>query len=250
MGVGWTASPHTCEDLSTVLPEKGKYSSWDCSFGPASSIARRKLLIVGDSFAYAIREALLSQLDLKSESLNLRVINRMACPFADVAGATVDDICRKNRQRTFTELRKYQPDAVIVAEHANQTAGIQGDYGKGLAASVNKALKYTENLVIVGTQPQRHLASQDCFDKNFRVFDACRFSASDAQTYRTAQRNVATSVGQGYIDPLAWMCVDNLCPPIIDGTMVFSDNQHYSSAFSRKIAPLFIAALKKNGVLS
>jgi len=247
VGLADTDLPHTCEDLSKILPTKGPYASYDCSFGPSASSAKHKLLIVGGSFAWPIRNAILSQLDLQKDSLNVRVIQRMACPFADVKGGSVDEICVKNRQRAYAETKKYRPDYLLIADHANDSAGIVGNYGAGLLGAVNTVLKSTGHIAIIGTQPERSLRSENCLDNKFRVLDACFFSAASGQNYRLAQQRVATLTGQAYIDPLPWLCVGAKCPPIIDDTMVFNDNQHYSTPFAKKIGPLMVAQLNKFG---
>ena len=247
VGLADTDLPHTCEDLSKILPTKGPYASYDCSFGPPASSAKHKLLIVGGSFAWPIRNAVLSQIDLQKDSLNVRVINRMACPFADVKVGTVDEICVKNRHRAYAETKKYGPDYVLIADHANDSTGIEGNYGAGLLEAVNTVLKSTGHIAIIGTHPERSLPSENCLDNKFRVLDGCFFSATSGQNFRLAQQRVATLTGQAYIDPVSWLCVGAKCPPIIDDTMVFSDNQHYSTPFAKKIGPLMVAQLNKFG---
>jgi len=247
VGLADTDLPYVCQDLSKIFPAQGQYASYDCSFGPPVSSAAHKLLIVGDSDAWTIRNAILSQFDLQKVSLNVRVINSASCPFAAVQGSSVVALCTKNRQRTYAEVKKYRPDYLLIADHANVSSGFKGSYGSGLLDSVRAVRKKTGHIAIIGSQPERSLRSENCLDNKFKVVDACFFSATSGQNFRLAQQQVATLTGQAYIDPVSWLCAGAKCPPIIDDTMVFSDNHHYSSSFVKKIAPLIVEQLNKFG---
>ncbi len=54
-----------------------------------------------------------------------------------------------------------------------------------------------------------------------------------------AQLNGATSV-----DPTTWMCIDNRCPVIVSNLLVYRDESHISTAYSRWLAPALGAALR------
>lgn len=55
----------------------------------------------------------------------------------------------------------------------------------------------------------------------------------------TAQRS-----GIPTIATLHWVCGQNICPPIINHTVVFRDNSHLSIAYDKQLAPLFKSELQ------
>jgi hypothetical protein len=87
----------------------------------------------------------------------------------------------------------------------------------------------------------------DCLSAHLDDPQACTRSRAQAVQLTDRRRLVARTAraaGATVIDPLPWFCTATTCPVIVGNVLVYKDQHHITTAYSRLLAPLFAARLR------
>jgi hypothetical protein len=87
----------------------------------------------------------------------------------------------------------------------------------------------------------------DCLSAHLGDPRACSRSRTEAVQLAGRRRLVARTArarGATVIDPLPWFCTATTCPVIVGNILVYKDQHHITTAYSRLLAPLLAARLR------
>ena len=88
----------------------------------------------------------------------------------------------------------------------------------------------------------------DCLSAHLDNPAACARSRADAVQFRKRRAlvaGVARAEGATVIDPLPWFCTATTCPVIVGNLLVYKDQHHITTAYSRLLVPLLAEALRR-----
>jgi hypothetical protein len=221
-----------------------------CVYGVKDS--KHTVALVGDSHAahwFPAVERL-----AKHEGWRLVTFVKVACPFIDMR---VTNLALKREYRecaafneaTVRRLAEIQPDLTLVSVGRISTRPVHASddtvAAKGEAVGRMLARLPGLTLLIVDTP----YAGQDvpgCLSAHARDIDACAIPHKTAFTDRLgAVEKVAAEVsGAGLIDLTGRICVEDPCPVVVNGMIVFRDAGHLTATFSRSLAPALGEAIR------
>ena len=222
-----------------------------CTFGDPHGA--RTIVSVGDSHANAWFPAI----DAWAASAHWKFIQyaKAACP-PGIYPADINPIshrvyteCNKWRDAVFARVAAMKPDVVLITSQMrvlaiDPTGMIQTiDNFRGAGARV-LYLEDTPFAGKVGLIP-------DCLALNSKDIQRCSSTRSDPSTrlegmiQRTVEIAAAKRAGATLIDPLPWFCTATVCPPVIDGIVVYADNHHITATYDRWLASEMGQVLKR-----
>ena len=229
-----------------------------CTFG--SPNAKYTAVILGDSYALAIYPMVIDALGL--EDWQIVGLNRRECMIADVVpwswdAKGIDRQCPIHRQWVNTYIQQIKPDLVVLSDqtfHPIADGNVQaGDnqvqiWEAGLDSSLSKLSKLSDSIVYFGL-PTSHQGLVDCVKSGNQLSSRCTGNSNLRAFYPEIQADLSRKHGIKFINPNDWLCVGGSCPAIIDKTPVYWDGAHFTQTFAAKLAPLFRAFLRENGLL-
>ncbi len=253
--------------ISSLLRQRGtqwsqcmdpKPQEVTCTYGSAD--AKYTAVILGDSYALAIYPMVIEALGL--EDWRVIGLNRRECMIADVVpwswdDAGIDRQCPVHRQWVNTYIAQLKPDLVILSDQTfhpiaegNQKAEDNQVqiWEAGLDRALSQLSRVSDSIVYFGL-PTSHQGLVDCVKSGNQLGSKCTGNSSLRAFYPEIQAELAAKYGIDFINPNEWLCVASACPAIIDKTPVYWDGAHFTQAFAAKLAPLFRAFLRENGLL-
>ena len=99
-------------------------------------------------------------------------------------------------------------------------------------------------VVVMADTPLSAVDVPACLSKRDSTFDSCATTRGYALT-RALDRDgpVARQLGATLVDPAEWLCGPDVCPAVIDWTIVYRDDHHLTATMARRLAPLLEPAL-------
>jgi len=247
--------------ISSLLGQRGvqwgqcmdpAYHQPTCTYGPSD--AKHTAVILGDSYALAIYPMVINALGLT----DWRVIglNQRECMIADVVpwpwqGSGADLTCPDHRAWVNSFITTLKPDLVVLSDQpyhpiadGNQNAGDNQMmlWSQGLDSALATLRPLNKHIVYFGV-PSSQTGLTDCVLAGGNLGAKCFSSPRKLGAYENVQAETAASYKIPFINPNDWLCVDAVCPPIIDNTPVFWDGAHFTQDFAAKLGPLFRAFL-------
>ena len=223
-----------------------------CSYGPSD--AKHTAVILGDSYALAIYPMVINALGLS----DWRVIglNQRECMIADVVpwpwqGSGADLTCPDHRAWVNQQITLLKPDLVVLSDQpyhpiadGNQNAGDNQMmiWSAGLDSALATLRPLAKHIVYFGV-PSSQTGLTDCVLAGGTLAANCFSSPRKLGAYENVQAQTSATYHIPFINPNDWLCVDSVCPPIIDNTPVFWDGAHFTQDFAAKLGPLFRAFL-------
>jgi hypothetical protein len=145
--------------------------------------------------------------------------------------------------------------AVSQAEHLRPTVVmIAGDYGAlseqdaaqvaaGIGTLAKAMTPYVTRVIVIADQPPQIKQPVDCLLSSGANMAQCSTTLTAAELQiRAAMRSVAVSVGAGYMDTSGWFCADEICPMVIGHDIVYTDGNHISATYARRLSDAFASA--------
>ena len=228
------------------------YHQPTCTYGPSD--AKHTAVILGDSYALAIYPMVINALGLT----DWRVIglNQRECMIADVVpwpwqGSGADLTCPDHRAWVNSYITSLKPDLVVLSDQpyhpiadGNQNAGDNQMmlWSQGLDSALATLRPIAKHIVYFGL-PTSQTGLTDCVLAGGTLAASCFSAPRKFATYENTQAQTSSSYKIPFINPNDWLCVDAVCPPIIDNTPVFWDGAHFTQDFAAKLGPLFKAFL-------
>jgi peptidoglycan/LPS O-acetylase OafA/YrhL len=225
-----------------------------CAYGDLTSPTT--VVLFGDSHAghwFPALEAAALQRRWK-----LVVVTKSACTAADGI------IYLPQLKREFTECGQWRKDAwrytrslrpamVVVASTypSNDLLGVTGTQDEAWAAAWRRSI---DRLSAPGTEvfflndtPWQAGSTPDCLSAHPDEPSACvrdRRGAVNLAMRRKLIEDAARAGGATVIDPVPWFCTATRCPSVIGNVLVYRDQHHITTAYSRLLAPLLAEALR------
>lgn len=151
--------------------------------------------------------------------------------------------CDSWRQSAFAELKKIHPDVLVIADRARREANRAG------AEASFKVFKETgAKLVYMTDTPQPGQNIPDCLATHIDDITPCnrkQWQALEYTEFRAMEREVAEKYGADIIDTTAAFCAADVCPAVIGDQVVYFDNSHITSSYSKSLKPFLKPALEQ-----
>ncbi|MFD3931235.1 acyltransferase family protein [Streptomyces sp. NPDC058614] len=151
--------------------------------------------------------------------------------------------CDSWRESAFAELKKIKPDVLVIADRARQEANRSG------AEASFKVFKETgAKLVYMTDTPQPGQNVPDCLATHIDDISLCNrkeWQALEYTEFRAMEREVAEKYGAEIIDTTPAFCAVDVCPAVIGDQVVYFDNSHITSSYSKTLKPFLKPALEE-----
>ncbi|GGL74761.1 acyltransferase [Streptomyces fumigatiscleroticus] len=151
--------------------------------------------------------------------------------------------CDSWRESAFAELEKIKPDVLVIADRARQEANRSG------AEASFKVFKETgAKLVYMTDTPQPGQNVPDCLATHIDNTSLCnrkQWQALEYSDFRAMEREVAEKYGADIIDTTPAFCAADVCPAVIGDQVVYFDNSHITSSYSKTLKPFLKPALEE-----
>ncbi len=226
-----------------------------CEYGDVTSPTT--VVLFGDSHAghwFPALEAVALEKRWK-----LVVVSKSACSVADTL------IYLPQLKREFTEcvqwrrdalahIRSLRPAKVIAASTypSNELLGVTGSQEDAWAAGWRRSLRAIAapgtQLYFVNDTPWQRGSTPECLSAHPEHPAACgrdRGSAIAKPDRRKLVADAARAEGATVIDPTPWFCTRTVCPSVVGNVLVYRDQHHVTTTYSRLLAPLIAEQLTR-----
>ena len=157
--------------------------------------------------------------------------------------------CQQWRDGVLERIDQEQPDLVLLAGYHNPER-VGGDTGDEVAAQWQEGLASTlsqidgPRVAVMREVPHQRSAPTHCLAKNPEAADRCAApqDAAFEDSLNRAEDAALADAGPRArrVDLTEYFCNDETCPAIIGSTVVFRDDHHLTSTFSRQMtAPMW-----------
>lgn len=224
-----------------------------CAYGDLSSDTT--VVLFGDSHAghwFPALEAAALQRHWK-----VVAITKSACTAADGM------IYLPQLKREFTECVQWRRDAVKYARSlhpakvvmastypSNELLGVTGSQDDAWAAAWKRSVRALSapgtEVYFVSDTPWQAGPTPECLSAHMDRPSACGRSRESALAQPERRKLVtaaARAAGATIIDPVPWFCTATTCPAIVGDILVYRDQHHITTAYSRLLASQFGSAL-------
>ncbi|POX54679.1 acyltransferase family protein [Streptomyces sp. Ru72] len=151
--------------------------------------------------------------------------------------------CDSWRQSAFAELKKIRPDVLVIADRA------RGEANRAGAEASFKVFKGTgARLVYMTDTPEPGQNIPDCLASHMDTITLCNRKQWQALEYtevRAMEQAVAKKYGADIIDTAPAFCAEGVCPAVIGDQVVYFDNSHITSSYSKTLKPFLQPTLKE-----
>jgi peptidoglycan/LPS O-acetylase OafA/YrhL len=226
-----------------------------CRWGTPS--ATRTVFVIGDSHAQMWFTAI--QRVFPPSQYTVQALTEGGCPNSDITPSEpgrpeAGPACDTHRRWVWGMIARLKPDVVVMSDSANfvdwaapdgssTATGDLGAWQQGLKRSLAQIRPYTKRIVLIGQTP-RAKALADCLPRNMAL-KPCYGDDSYSSRLRVFERSAVAAVGGIFVDPARWLCQGALCPPVIDGTAAYFDDNHITVSMEKKLAPLLRTAIQR-----
>lgn len=206
-----------------------------CTFGSGN----KELVLVGDSFAFALVEAISKSLP---NDWRMIVLTKGSCLPWDVKqygkNGILNSECSNHNDLVQRYIQEMKPD-LIIASGADQwlEKSTLSDWKTGFSSSAGFYSEHSNRLLVVSSTPGAGNLST-CLEPANSI-RACFGNASSIVKYVEYQQNYGKTLGFEYLNLTQYLCVENWCPPVIQGVPVYGDTNHFSKVFSSKLSRIF-----------
>ncbi len=149
--------------------------------------------------------------------------------------------CARWREQVVVAIQRAQPDLIVTASSrwvhpvfpADAEAQRQAD------AMLRLLGRLPGRLALIADTPLNDEDIPACLSRSDRTAADCATPRSYALTGHLARDGrVAAALAGTLIDPTLWLCGPNVCPAVIDWTIVYRDDHHLTATMARRLAPL------------
>lgn len=167
--------------------------------------------------------------------------------------------CAEWRTRSIEEIRRLQPDLVIVSQFSSAhirgpwtAAGVYAvtyeEWAAGLRRSLERLRTAGVPVLVLRDSPSPRKNIGNCIARSrWRGIsdENCNTLRANALDPRISplESEVATSVGARFADLSTELCDSNVCPGVKSGTLVYRDANHLTTAFAARQVPVLRAVL-------
>jgi peptidoglycan/LPS O-acetylase OafA/YrhL len=218
-----------------------------CQLGASESAIT--VALVGDSHAAQWAPAL--EEIAGDHALRLVPFTKDSCIFLDMRLMSIHlereyVDCASWRKAVVLELKRLTPDLIVVSSSrwVHPVNAVDADTKRQAEAMARLLRTLPGQVVILADTPLSAYDVPACLSKQIKTPDACATKTGYALTAHLARDGLAAELaGVPLIDPTPWLCDEELCPAIIDWTIVYRDDHHLTATFARSLAPRLLASL-------
>lgn len=215
-----------------------------CDFGNTADGSIPHVLLVGDSHARALLPAFVRLAEVGELSVTSQLKGSCAWsvdPPNSSVPAEAERTCPVWRDRVNAWVREHRDDIDLVVT-TGYTKGLSGDADER-AAGLSEAWRVATDAGIpvaaVVDNPSSREAPAECLDRHSTWDEStCAIDRSDAfakgDPFGEAARRTP---GATRIDMTDFYCDEDRCPAIIGGVNVYRDAHHFTTTFTRTLAP-------------
>ncbi|WP_306215369.1 acyltransferase family protein [Actinoplanes sp. RD1] len=225
-----------------------------CAYGDLASDTT--VVLMGDSHAGHWFPAL--EAAALREHWKLVVVNKSACTVADSL------IFLPELKREFTECVRWRRDAlayvrslrpakvVLASTYPNsELLGVEGTQEEAWVAGWRKSLRAVAGkgtrVYFVNDTPWMAGNTPECLSAHPGDPASCgraRDQAIAKQKRRDLVMATAREEGATVVDPSPWFCTDTFCPAVVGNVLVYKDQHHVTTAYSRLLGPWLAEELR------
>ena len=220
-----------------------------CDLGAADGAIT--VALVGDSHAAQWSPAL--ELIASQRGWRLVPFTKDSCIFLDMRIVSLHlereyTECAQWRAKVVAALEKLHPDLVVVSSSrwVHPVDARDADVSRQVDAMVRLLTQVHGRIALIADTPLSEVDVPACLTRKDRTPESCATARSYALTAHLARDGrVAERLAVTLIDPARWLCDAEVCPAVIDRTIVFRDDHHLTATMARRLA-----ALLESGVLA
>ena len=222
----------------------------ECATGDTESPTT--VALIGDSNAAMWSPAM--QLSAQRWHWRLETLAKAVCPVLDIPiilpvnGRPYTE-CEQWRAGIIDRLQAERPKLVVLSILRRYGGGYGWDTGftsydpmwiDGMTRLVRQLRETGANVLVLGPIPDPGAAVPDCLAAHLDDGSVCAPTRSAAVNQAgIAAEAAATAAGGGqYVDLTDLFCTADRCPVIVGNTLVYSDQNHVTNAYSRLLAPV------------
>jgi peptidoglycan/LPS O-acetylase OafA/YrhL len=223
------------------------FESPKCKLGVIES--KQTIVLIGDSHA----NQWTNTIDSIAQKNNYKLI-----PYTK-AGCSMTDIkhynpllkrdyteCYSFRNSVMSEIEKIKPDIVITTELVYKESTSEKYY-----EFIQKLQQSTKQVVRLKDTPRPTQNIPECLSKNSKEIQKCSFSIKNGNNnggeLTEVQSKIANELNAKTIDTTPWFCVDDQCPAISNGIVVYNDDSHISETYAQYLKDIIAQQLFKIG---
>jgi peptidoglycan/LPS O-acetylase OafA/YrhL len=218
-----------------------------CTLGVAGGAVT--VALVGDSHAAQWFPAL----DVIAQQRGWKILpfTKDSCIFIDMRIISIHlereyTECARWRDEVVAALQRAQPDLVVVASsrwvHPVDPADADPQRQSDAMVRLLKALP--GRVAIIADTPLSAVDVPACLSRPDRTAADCATARDYALTAHLARDGrAAAALGVTLIDPTQWLCGPEVCGAVIDWTIVYRDDHHFTATMARRLAPLLESGL-------
>ncbi len=236
-------------DVGTITPPR-------CAFGATSSAVT--VVLFGDSHAAQWFPAL--QRLASQNSWRLEPMTKSACTpvsvtvFNSILNRTYSE-CDQWRRLVLSRIASEKPELVVVSTSIAYQLMVGGQqvssasrpdlWSRGLTTTMRALASSAAHVVLVGDTPRSVADPASCLSQHLDNVLACAvpFSQAVDATQLALESGVATLTRAGFVDPTAWVCRTDPCPPVYGRFMIYRDQGHLTKTYASALASELFARL-------
>lgn len=224
--------------------------SGSCRFGKVN--AKKTVLLFGDSHAQMWLPAVIGAF---GDHYAIDVHARYECPVASITirklNGTIDTGCPTWRGAEISGAVQRKPNIIVLAENTFQVRDVQGNlisssaWQAALEDTIARLLPSRARIVVLGDAPSFSQSPSACLSLNIDNVQQCTqtVAPSAPQGHVAAERAAALSTKVGFVDTGIWSCLNNKCPGLIGGRVVYFNGKHFTVSFVQYLQKPFTAAV-------
>ncbi len=210
-----------------------------CHLGDSSS--RRVVAVLGDSHAQMWTPALIAA--GRELGFTLVLMVKPGCLLGRLNNTIPGWPCGSWYHWALERVRALHPIATIVSFRLGHTLQ---KHPRSTVAKMRRVLTSVPNAVYLADFPDDNLPKPAlCITEDGATMRSC--SAHEPSRYRTLMQdlsNLANQLHDPAIPTIQWFCADEICPTIIDHTLVTHDGDHLTMEYSADLGPLLMRELQ------
>lgn len=160
--------------------------------------------------------------------------------------------CDAARERALSLIEDLDPELVVLGgalgsydrlSHAEGATAASDLWHAGVVDTVTALTERTNARVAILASPPETTPVLACATR-LTGTAACLGSPSSSWHEKTdAETSAAASVSVAAIDTTPWLCRDDLCPAVVDGTLVLADGGHLTTGYAQRLSGILADAL-------
>ena len=200
---------------------------------------KKEILVLGDSFSFALKEALVKSMP---SGFKIRILTKGSCLPWNVNQYNKDGTIRTDCSDHATWVQEYisrTRPAIIVASGADQwfENSSYDQWLTGFRSAVKFYSANSDRVVIISSAPGSGNL-KDCVGTDLSM-RKCFGTPNEISKFVKVQKQESESLKYNFVNLIDYLCINSSCPAVIDDTPVYADGTHMSADFSKKLGAVF-----------